>query len=217
MKNCYNSCNVAEHLQIPFFSNKPEGFLVLRLSLLLISSYKDKGDKGAPSQSCSHKQGDTLCFRNCLALTHSCNQKLPVDGCCFRMHSLKSFSLLLHYRGRRILWVPARNCDTVFVGLSGNVVITTWIQQEGAVVAICYSSVNENMMCVHLHVCENTRDLCLCIGFCFFRGEEKHLCASQPKASCAVQIVALRLQLNLLFFSSSSFSLPLWLSSCHTL
>lgn len=74
----------------------------------------------------------------------------------------------------------------MFVGLLGNVVITTWIQRKGLwlkYVSLPLMRILCICICLCVRVFEHMHDLWLCIGFGLFR-EEKHLCASQPKASC---------------------------------
>lgn len=105
---------------------------------------------------------------------------------------------------------PARNCDIVFVGLSGK----CCNYQHGSSGRGCgCSSANENMTCAHLHVCERTRDLRA--GFRICR-EEKRLCANQPKASCCpncspqtpAQLVVFFFFILVIFPSSLTFQLP---------
>lgn len=67
-------------------------------------------------------------------------------------------------------------------GPLGYIVITTWIQWKGLWLE-CVSLPLMSILCSCMCVCEQRHDLWLHIGLGLFR-EERHLCASQPKASC---------------------------------
>lgn len=179
--------------------NHASGFLLETLWLLLFSSQENKGVYRGPSHRCAHKQHDTLFCSNSPALTRSCNQSsqlMGVTGTCVHYHHL----LLWHYEESQMLWVPACACDIVFVGLSRNVVITTWIQRKW-----------EQFVYVHMRA-YRIWTYALGLGSLGIWIISLPACTKQAD----IQIAALGLQFNL-FFSCSSFFLPLWLSSCHTL